>query len=76
MPMKGGGGNSAVFIGTDGVTEELRERGKEIARLRSGFQSLWLAPMVENAWREARGVEIVQGGGEATVTNSRRRAVR
>lgn len=45
-------------------------------RLRSGFQSLWLAPMVENAWREARGVEIVQGGGEATVTNSRRRAVR
>jgi len=33
-------------------------------RLAAGFQSLWLTPMVENAWKEARGMEIVQGEGE------------
>lgn len=32
-------------------------------RLRAGFQSLWLAPMIENAWKEARGEPIVQGEG-------------
>lgn len=41
-------------------------------RLRGGFQSLWLEPMVENAWREARGVEIVQGDGEVTPATARR----
>jgi hypothetical protein len=32
-------------------------------RLASAFQSLWLEPMVENAWKEARGIAIVQGEG-------------
>ncbi len=32
-------------------------------RLRAGFQSLWLAPMIENAFKEARGEPIVQGEG-------------
>jgi glyoxylase-like metal-dependent hydrolase (beta-lactamase superfamily II) len=31
-------------------------------RLAGLFQSLWLAPMVENAWKEARGVPILQVG--------------
>jgi glyoxylase-like metal-dependent hydrolase (beta-lactamase superfamily II) len=32
-------------------------------RLAAAFQSLWLEPMVENAWKEARGIPIVQGQG-------------
>lgn len=43
-------------------------------RLKAGFESLWLAPMVENAWREAKGLPIVQGGGETTPTSVQRRA--
>ena len=43
-------------------------------RLRPAFEGYWLAPMVENAWREAQGLAIVQGGGETTPAsvNSRR----
>lgn len=41
-------------------------------RLKAGFESLWLAPMVENAWREAKGLAIVQGGGETRPASSRR----
>lgn len=41
-------------------------------RLRGGFQSLWLTPMVENAWKEARGEPIVQGEGEATASSGQR----
>ena len=33
-------------------------------RLRLGFESYWLNPMVENAWKEARSEAIVQGDGE------------
>lgn len=47
-------------------------------RLAGAFQSLWLAPMVENSWKEARGVPIVQGegllpGGPAPSTSDRAR---
>ncbi len=35
-------------------------------RLRSTFEGYWLTPMVENAWREARGDPIIQGGGDTT----------
>lgn len=47
-------------------------------RLAAGFQSLWLTPMVENAWKEARGIEVVQGegllpGGPAPATSDRAR---
>ena len=47
-------------------------------RYASAFQSLWLAPMVENAWKEARGIAIVQGegllpGGPAPATSDRAR---
>ena len=44
------------------------------ARLRPAFEGYWLTPMVENAWREARGLAIVQGGGDTTAAsvNSRR----
>ena len=45
-------------------------------RLRAMFEGYWLTPMVENAWREARGVEIVQGGGETTPASVNRRARR
>jgi len=31
-------------------------------RLAAAFQSLWLEPMIENAWKEARGIPIVQQG--------------
>jgi glyoxylase-like metal-dependent hydrolase (beta-lactamase superfamily II) len=41
-------------------------------RLKAGFESLWLAPMIENAWREAKGLAIVQGGGETTPASVRR----
>jgi glyoxylase-like metal-dependent hydrolase (beta-lactamase superfamily II) len=41
-------------------------------RLKAGFQSVWLAPMIENAWREAKGLPIVQGGGETTPASVRR----
>ena len=41
-------------------------------RLRAAFEPLWLTPMVENAWKEARGVPIVQGEGEATPASVRR----
>jgi glyoxylase-like metal-dependent hydrolase (beta-lactamase superfamily II) len=34
-------------------------------RLAAAFDSLWLTPMTENAWKEAMGIEIVQGEGEA-----------
>lgn len=42
-------------------------------RNRSLFEAFWLTPMVENAWREARGLPIVQGGGESTPATERRR---
>lgn len=47
-------------------------------RYATAFQSLWLAPMVENAWKEARGIAIVQGegllpGGPAPATSDRTR---
>ena len=35
-------------------------------RLQRTFDAYWLTPMVENAWREAKGLPIVQGGGEST----------
>jgi glyoxylase-like metal-dependent hydrolase (beta-lactamase superfamily II) len=41
-------------------------------RLAAAFESLWLTPMTENAWKEARGLEIVQGEGEATPRTVRR----
>ena len=41
-------------------------------RLRSTFEGYWLTPMVENAWREARGLPIVQGGGETTPSSVNR----
>ena len=41
-------------------------------RLRLAFENLWLTPMVENAWNEARGVPIVQGEGEATPASVQR----
>ena len=41
-------------------------------RLRAAFGPLWLQPMVENAWKEARGVPIVQGEGEATPARVRK----
>lgn len=34
-------------------------------RRRVAFEGLWLRPMIENAYREATGVPIVQGEGEA-----------
>lgn len=34
-------------------------------RLKRGFETLWLTPMIENAWREAKGLPIVQGGEDA-----------
>ncbi|MBC7987620.1 MAG: MBL fold metallo-hydrolase [Sphingomonadaceae bacterium] len=34
-------------------------------RRRVAFEGLWLRPMIENAWKEARGIPIVQGEGEA-----------
>jgi glyoxylase-like metal-dependent hydrolase (beta-lactamase superfamily II) len=37
-------------------------------RLKAGFESLWLTPMVENAYKEARGLPIIQGGGEGDST--------
>jgi glyoxylase-like metal-dependent hydrolase (beta-lactamase superfamily II) len=46
-------------------------------RLAANFQSLWLEPMIENAWQEARGIPIVQGQGLPAVrprsTNDRAR---
>ena len=36
--------------------------------LRRGFESLWLQPMIENAWREAKGLPIVQGGEKVAPT--------
>jgi glyoxylase-like metal-dependent hydrolase (beta-lactamase superfamily II) len=41
-------------------------------RLRIAFENLWLTPMVENAWKEARGVAIVQGEGQATPASVQR----
>lgn len=34
------------------------------ARRKTEFESYWLRPMVDNAWREANGLPIVQGAGE------------
>ncbi len=57
--------------------EEVRERVDFSAqtaifgttpRLRSAFEGYWLTPMVENAWREARGLPIIQGGGDGDTT--------
>ena len=51
------------------------ERWGTTPRLRATFEGYWLTPMIENAWREARGDPIVQGGGETTpnsVNRSRR----
>ena len=45
-------------------------------RLRATFQGYWLTPMVENAWREARGMPIVQGGGETTPNSVNRQRAR
>jgi glyoxylase-like metal-dependent hydrolase (beta-lactamase superfamily II) len=46
------------------------------ARLRPAFEGYWLTPMVENAWREARGLAIVQGGGETTPASVNRQRSR
>jgi glyoxylase-like metal-dependent hydrolase (beta-lactamase superfamily II) len=40
------------------------------------FEAYWLTPMVENAWREARGDPIIQGGGETTPSSVNRRRTR
>ena len=45
-------------------------------RLRLGFESYWLNPMVENAWKEARGERIVQGDGVSTPASENRRRAR
>jgi len=45
-------------------------------RLRATFEGYWLTPMVENAWREARGDPIVQGGGDTTPNSVNRRRAR
>lgn len=42
-------------------------------RMRTLFQAYWIEPMVENAWKEARGVPIVQGEGEVTVKSQSRK---
>lgn len=39
--------------------------------LARGFDANWLQPMTENAWREAKGLPIVQGGGETTPASAR-----
>jgi glyoxylase-like metal-dependent hydrolase (beta-lactamase superfamily II) len=44
----------AAIFGTD-------ERRKRL------FKAYWTDPMTENAWKEARGVPVVQGEGEVTV---------
>lgn len=36
-------------------------------RRKTLFKAYWTDPMVENAWKEAKGVPIVQGEGEVTV---------
>jgi glyoxylase-like metal-dependent hydrolase (beta-lactamase superfamily II) len=65
--------------------EEVRERVDFSAqtaifgttpRLRLGFESYWLNPMVENAWKEARGEAIVQGDGVSTPASENRRRAR
>ena len=65
--------------------EEVRERVDFSAqteifgttpRLRLGFESYWLSPMVENAWKEARGDRIVQGDGVSTPASENRRRAR
>jgi glyoxylase-like metal-dependent hydrolase (beta-lactamase superfamily II) len=65
--------------------EEVRERVDFSAqtdifgttpRLRATFEGYWLTPMVENAWLEARGEPIVQGGGESTPDSVNRRRAR
>lgn len=45
-------------------------------RLSRAFEGYWLTPMVENAWREARGLAIVQGGGETTPASVNRQRSR
>ena len=45
-------------------------------RLRLTFESYWLNPMVENAWKEARGERIVQGDGVSTPASENRRRAR
>ena len=45
-------------------------------RLRFTFEGFWLTPMVENAWREARGDPIIQGGGDTTPASVNRRRAR
>ncbi|MDO1558093.1 MBL fold metallo-hydrolase [Brevundimonas sp. 2R-24] len=61
-------------LAAEGLTlEQVRERvdyaeqtaifGPSPAR-QANFQSLWLSPMTENAYKEATGVPIVQGQGE------------
>jgi glyoxylase-like metal-dependent hydrolase (beta-lactamase superfamily II) len=47
-------------------------------RIAATLQSLWLTPMIDNAWKEARGIPIVQGegvlpGGRAPATSDRTR---
>ena len=36
-------------------------------RMKTLFKAYWTDPMTENAWKEAKGLPIVQGEGEVTV---------
>lgn len=45
-------------------------------RNRTLFEGYWLTPIVESAYKEARGEAIVQGEGEATVSGSREKRAR
>ena len=37
------------------------------------FKAYWTDPMVENAWKEAKGMPIRQGEGEVTVDSQSRK---
>jgi glyoxylase-like metal-dependent hydrolase (beta-lactamase superfamily II) len=69
-------------LAREGLTlEQVRERidvsalrsifGAE-ERLQRGFAGNWAEPMIENAWREAKRLPIIQGGGEVTVARQSR----
>jgi hypothetical protein len=42
-------------------------------REKSLFKAYWTDPMVENAWKEAKGMPIRQGEGEVTVDSQSRK---
>jgi glyoxylase-like metal-dependent hydrolase (beta-lactamase superfamily II) len=45
-------------------------------RLKTLFKAYWTDPMVENAWKEAKGLPITQGEGEVTVSRQSRQTRR